>query len=197
MTRLPSKLRRSGGTTGNVSDLRDRILEIVGDAVDQVGAALEEAPKPTMDDARDAAERVRTSHVVEAAGAAIAAALPLAARVARRQVNRRNARHAATALPFIMRRHPVVMGASLVGGALLGLELLHRRRAPSDSARTRRLARRADAQAGIATGFDLDEEVARMEGEGGEPSAAPGAPGSTPRGVARIGAGNGSGARRR
>lgn len=158
--------------------LRARIIEVVEGAIDQVDTLLADARRPTTEDAKEVVERVRDSRAVERAGTLIAAGAPFAVRMARAQMNRRNARRAARAMPLLARTHPVLLGASVVGGALLGMELVARRRRGADEEpeSTKRLARRAERQAGRATGYDLEEEVARMEGEGGEPGAAPVAP---------------------
>jgi hypothetical protein len=161
--------------------LRARIIEVVEGAIDQVDTLLSDARRPTADDAREVVERVRESHVVERAGALVAAGAPLAMRFARTQMNRRNAKRAVRVMPVFVRTHPLLFGASVVGGALLGMELLTRRRGRDDAPEsTERLTRKADRRAAIATGFDLEEEVARMEDEGGDA----GAPLAAPRGRA-------------
>jgi hypothetical protein len=153
--------------------LRAKLVDVLESAIDQVEALVADAPRPSAEDARQVASRVRESRVVEKVGTAIAAGAPIAMRVARQQMNRRNAKRAMRFVPLIARRHPLIFGASVVGGALLGMELLSRARSPRDAASTKRLAWRADRQAELATGFDLDEEVARMEGEGGDTGAVP------------------------
>lgn len=177
--------------------LRERLQAMVGEAVDQVERAWSEAPSAS--DAKAAAgarvEQVRDSRAIETLAGLAATAAPVVAGFARRQVNRRNARHAAKALPLVVRAHPVLMGATIAAGALVGVELLRRRHLASNGATERRLQRRADARrSSLATGFDLDEEVARMEGEGGDPGAYDGGQPALS-GSVRTGNGNGSGTR--
>lgn len=191
MTRLAKRARKGADRIAetDLGALRSRVQGIVEEAVDQVEHLLKEAP--TAKDAREAAEhtaeKVRSSRAMETAVGLVAAGAPAAAHFARSQLNRRNARRASKAFPSVVRTHPLVIGAAVAASAIVGVELLRRRRSSGGG-----LLGRGNAKP--ATGLDLDEEVARMEGEGGDPGAHDGEP---PRldGYARAGNGHGSGTR--
>lgn len=178
--------------TSDAKALRARVLDIVEDAMGQVEDLLHDAPG--KDEAVAAAGRVRHSRAVELVGTAVAAGVPIASQLVRRHASRRNATRVARVMPFVVRTHPVLFGAAVVCGAIVGVELLRRRRASGDEGNWRLLRRAERHQEEAATGFDLDEEVARMEDEGGDP----GAYGPVPRHKRRfVRAGDGGPARTR
>jgi hypothetical protein len=146
----------------DTSAIRARVMDAVEDALDRAEDALKDAPSAT-----EAAARVRRSRAVEAASTAVAAGVPIAVKALRTRATRKHAMKAARfTAPKVMRMHPVLLGAGVVGGALLGLDAARR-------LRNRRLADSKLQGQELASGarFDLDEEVARMEDEGGEPGA--------------------------
>jgi hypothetical protein len=154
----------------DTSAIRARVMDAVEDALDRAEDALKDAPS-----ASEAADRVRHSRAVEAASTAVVAGVPIAFRALRTRATRKHAVKAARfAAPKVVRAHPVLLGAGLVGGALFGIRTARRLRA-------RRMTDTELQGQELASGarFDLDEEVARMEGEGGEPGAS--APVSTSR----------------
>ncbi len=174
MTRLTSRFSTS--KLPDTSDVRERILEAVEQAIDRVEDVVQDAPSP-----KEAADSLRRQRFVRSAGTTIIAVAPTVARVAKpamtkvakHRMVRRGSRRAVVVAPFAMRAHPVLLGVGLaataVGGAFAVRRMLAKR---ADSSSTE-LERAHDryVEDFDPTRFNLDEEVERMEDEGGEPSA--------------------------
>lgn len=180
MTKLLTRARRTARHTASHLDvidttaLRTRILDAVEDAIDHAESLLRQAPgiDDTKDAAADAAKRVRRSRAIEATGAAVAAGAPFVTGAIRSRLNARNARKAGRLVPNVLRAHPAVFGAAVVGGALAGVAVARRMR--SDSSSDKLLEESPDDQ--LDEGLVVGGQVARMEDEGGEPAASEGAP---------------------
>lgn len=167
----------------DMTALRAKVMDVVEEAIDRAEAALHDAPRPSevAGLAKQRAERVRRSQTVEAATAALGASMPFIVEAVKRRVTTRNARRAAKFTPWALRAHPVLFGAAVAGGALIGVAYLRHQRQEQ-----RELTSSSGGDAGLrsaherfearADGFDLEDEVARMEAEGGEPAGASEAP---------------------
>ncbi len=167
MTRLTERFSKS--RLPDSSELRERILEAVEQAIDRVEDVVQDAPTP-----KEAADSLRRQRFVRSAGTAIVAAGPTVARMAKSRRLRRGSRRAALAAPFALRAHPVLMGIGLATTAVTGALLLRRalaKRSGSESSSELELAHDRYVEDFDPTQFNLDEEVERMEDEGGEPSA--------------------------
>lgn len=162
-----AKQRAQSVDSPDTDMLRARIMEVVDEALDRVESAYIAASDLVADapTASEAARRMRRSRAVESASAVVAAGLPIATKALRS----RGARRSAKVAPFVLRRHPVVFGASLLGAAVIGAVAMKRRHdnrsGASDSASP--FDEELDSDSGA---YDLDLEVTRMEAEGGEPS---------------------------
>lgn len=158
------------------TELRERILEAVEQAMDRIEDVVQDAPSP-----KEAADSLRRQRFVRSAGTTILAVAPTVARVARPTVVRvaknrhvrRGSRRAAVAAPFAMRAHPVLMGVGLAATAVGGAFAIRRKLAQRADSSTKELQRAHDRYVEDVdpTRFSLEEEVERMEDEGGEPSA--------------------------
>jgi hypothetical protein len=169
MTRLTERFSRS--KLPDSTDLRERILEAVEQAIDRVEDVVQDAPSP-----KEAADHLRRQRLVRSAGTTIVAIAPTVTRMAKNRHVRRTSRRAALAAPFAMRAHPVLMGVGLAATAVTGALLIRRaiaRRAELDSTTSSQLQQAQDryVEDFDPTRFNLEEEVERMEDEGGEPSA--------------------------
>lgn len=134
--------------------LRRRMLAAVEEAIDHAEELLQDAPDVAQA-RRRAVQGVRGSRVVEAAGPLLAAGAPIAARAVRAHLSARTARRAAALAPYALRAHPAMLGAAVVGGVALGVELV-RRQATDD-------ADVVEGQAQDASPFD--DEVADLPGQ--------------------------------
>ena len=117
---------------------------------------------------------MRRQRFVQAAGTTVVAIAPTVTRLARNRHVRRGTRRAAVAAPFAMRAHPVLMGVGLAATAVGGAFAVRRalaRRAASGSPTELERAHDRYVEDVDPTRFSLEEEVERMEDEGGEPSA--------------------------
>lgn len=161
--------------------LRARVMAAVEEAMDRIEDVMHDAPTPReaagrVLDSRAAeaatanAERVRTSRAGEATATAAAAALPVVVSFLRDRAKSKAALRAARVAPFVFRSNPVLLGASVVGGAALGVAAIRRMRA--DAAARDEAGGEMSAPARTV----LAEEVSRMEGEGGDPGAYDGTP---------------------
>lgn len=166
MSRLSARFSKS--QLPDSSELRERILAAVEQAIDRVEDVVADAPSP-----KEAADSLRRQRFVRSAGTTIVAIAPTVAKVAKNRHVRRSSRRAAAAAPFAMRAHPALMGiglaATAVGGAMAVRRMLAKRSASSSSELVRAHDRYVEDV--DPTGFSLEEEVGRMEDEGGEPSA--------------------------
>lgn len=158
-------------------EVRDRILDFVEQVVDRTSTVIEDAPTPG-----EAARRVRRSRAIEVTSGALATALPIGleylrdrrADVAAMSTPAKTAIVLRTA-PKALRLHPAVTGIALAGG-VAGAAMLVRKRVKARRAeqalRDRGVVAAGDDFSSQADSnrFDLDEEVARMADEGGEPS---------------------------
>lgn len=161
--------------------LRARVMAAVEEALDRAEDAWNDAPsaKDAAGRVRDSraaeatvasAERVRSSRAGEAAVTAVAAVLPLAASFLRDRAKSKAAMRAARIAPIAMRAHPVLLGASVVGGVALGVAAV--RRMQSEGSRDDDAH---DELSGSAK-TSMDNQVSRMEGEGGDLGAYDGTP---------------------
>jgi hypothetical protein len=168
MTRLTKRFSKS--TLPDSTELRERILAAVEQAIDRVEDVVQDAPSP-----KEAADHIRRQKLVRTAGTTIVAIAPTVARAAKNRHVRRGSRRAAVAAPFAMRAHPVLLGVGLATTALTGAIMIRRalaRRAAGDDSRSElELAHERYVEDFDPTRFNLEEEVERMEDEGGEPSA--------------------------
>lgn len=167
MTRLTARFSKS--KLPDSTELRERILEAVEQAIDRVEDVVQDAPSP-----KDAADGLRRQRFVRSAGTTIVAIAPTVARVAKNRHVRRGSRRAAVAAPFAMRAHPVLVGVGLAATAITGALMLRRAIVKRNSANAgNELVQAHDRYVEDVdpTRFSLEEEVERMEDEGGEPSA--------------------------
>lgn len=154
--------------------LRARVMAAVEEALDRAEEAWKDAPGATetvvrVRDSRAAgatvagAERVRSSKAGEAALAAVSAGIPLVASVLRNRAKTKAAQRAAQLAPLAMRAHPVLLGASLVGGVVLGVAAVRRMQAQSTADASGEHYELSEPAAA-----ELDDDVSRMKGEGGD-----------------------------
>jgi len=156
----------------DLNALRAKIVDAVEVAIDgserlrsRAGDAIDDAPS-----AAEMAKRARNSRAWELAGTAAAAAGPLAASALRHRSTRRGALHAARVAPkVVFRTHPLMIGFAAIGGAAAGIALVRRLRAKAELERVDELA----------TKDGLDDQHARMDGEGPEPGRAASTPGGS------------------
>ena len=143
----------------DTSELRSRIMDAVEEAIDRAESAVHDAPSP-----KEAAERVKTSRVGEATTAAIAAGLPIVISAVKGRAKGKAARRAAKVAPLAARSHPMLLGAAMVGGVALGLAAMRRRAAMAAKTSS------GDAHYELSRDArsELKDDVARMEGEGGD-----------------------------
>jgi len=151
--------------------LRSRIMAAVEEALDRAEAAVHDAPSAT-----EAAKKVRQSRAADATLAAVSASAPIVMSALRARATRKAATRVA---PWALRAHPVLLGASVVGGAALGVMAVRRRRT-EDAEASKHYELSPDASA------SLDDQVARMSGEGGDIGGYD-VVGATPRKFVRVG----------
>jgi hypothetical protein len=177
MKRIRSKASDlSDARVPDTGDLRERLKDIVEEAVDRVGDLVD------RDSASGAARSVsRNARLADLAPAALVAVGPGVVRALRErhQASRSSAVGSVLAVvPMAVTRRRALMGGGVVAGMVAGVMVArwaYRRR----SARRRaaeELAMEHDAyvQSVDPGRFDLEAEVARMEGEGGEPASGSG-----------------------
>ncbi|MCW2927877.1 MAG: hypothetical protein JWM86_1845 [Thermoleophilia bacterium] len=174
MSRLTDRINsRTNIELPATQELRDRVLDFVEQVVDRTSGVIDDAPTPS-----EAARRVRRSRAIEVASGAIATAVPIGVEYLRdrREQVASMSTPAKTALvlrtaPKVLRFHPAVRTVALAGG-VAGAALLVRRKIRSRRAE-RSLQAGSDrfASQASANRFELDEEVARMADEGGQPSS--------------------------
>lgn len=181
------------------SALRARIVDLAGDALDIAGTVATEARSragDVADDAparikaartvtakvasrraaqvssssKEAAKRARRSQVGEALGAGVGAVLPLLPELVRHRRGRAIAvRSARRAAPVVLRAHPVITLGSIAVSAGIA----------AYAARTWVQRRHADGAELVGRGeqsMSLDDDVARMRDEGGDPGGYDGTP---------------------
>lgn len=166
MTTLTKRFSKS--KLPDSTEMRERILEAVEQAIDRVEDVVKDAPSP-----KEAADNLRKQRIVRSAGTTMVAIAPAVARAARNRRLRGGSRRAALAAPFALRTHPVLMGVGVAATALTGALLLKRALSRfthgSSSSDELQEAQDRSVEEFDPTGFSLDEEVERMEDEGGEP----------------------------
>lgn len=169
------------------SDLRGRVLDLFEQVLDRMGDVVEEAPERranAMDAARSVGRQVRSSEI---ASAAVVAGAPAVARaISERVASRRSAAAAVKTVPAIVLSRSAVLGLG-VGAVALGgyatYRIVRRRRASGASEGSGQVEHVRD---------ELDDAIARMQDEGGEPAGSGEEPPPSRRFV-RAGSGAGSG----
>lgn len=158
--------------------LRARVMAAVEEALDRAEDAWHDAPTATKGAAKRvrssraaeataaSADKARNSRVGEATSAAVAAGLPVALSFVRDRARSKAARRAAMLAPKVaLRSSPVLLGAAAIGGVALGVAAVRRLRAEGSD------APRGDAHYELSNGSAAsldDDDVQRMEGEGGD-----------------------------
>jgi hypothetical protein len=141
-------------------EVRERILGAVEQAIDRVSDATSPA--------ESAGSMRRYMRNRELASAALIAGAPALARVARERLVTRRARRSAFAIvPATVVSRPFLIGTGVIGGVIasvLVIRAIRRRRAAKHH--------RPELASFDPTRFDLDDEVARMQDEGGDPAGA-------------------------
>ncbi len=159
----------------DTSDLRERIKDIVDDAIERVGDIVDGSDRTGR--AGDAARSVgRNAKLVDLAPAAIMAVGPGVVRAMRERAAARRtfATRTLAVVPVAVTRRSMLVGGGAAAGVVAGLLLA--RWAIKRRAARRRAAEDLSIQHDTYVAeidpkqFDLEAEVERMEDEGGDPS---------------------------
>jgi hypothetical protein len=143
-------------------EVRDRILDVVEQAIDRISDVVEDTPTPG-----EAAQSMRRyTRNRELASAAFIAGAPALARAARERImSRRASRSTFAVIPVTVASRPLLIGTGVVGGVVASALLIR-------AIRKRRARRTTEITEFDPTRFDLEDEVARMQDEGGDAAGA-------------------------
>lgn len=160
------------------SDVRERVLDLLEQAVDRVSDAVEEAPDPrsrALEAARSVGRNTRRS---ELATAAIVAGAPAVARAIAERVAARRApvRSTVKAVPAVVLSRPALIGMGIGAvalGGLLAVRFMRRRGSTADEHEAIEERSSEESSGRVSTtGDQVDEAIARMQDEGGDPGDA-------------------------
>jgi len=160
---------------------------------DHAGTARERATELRDDapSAHEVADRARHSRAGETVAAGIGALLPLVPgamrQISKLSASRKQRSRMARIAPKLVAKHPAFTGVIVIGSAASVAMFLRRRSKLAAIAR-------AEADAAQLGAFDLDQEVSRMDDEGGDPGGHT-LPGARLRRIAKDGNSPLSGAR--